>query len=188
MPVLLAPLETAIGTLVCGVLEGELVLLEFADPEANQGEGSSGARALAKIPDLGRQSEAGKLSIKGAIEEVHPLHEQTRIQLEAYFAGSRKTFELPFRLIGTEFQRRVWHELLRIPYGDTRTYGELARALGDPDCVRAVGMANGANRLAIVVPCHRVIGADGSLTGYAGGLWRKKRLLELEQGQTAMGL
>ncbi len=103
-------------------------------------------------------------------------------QLEAYFAGELKDFTLELRLKGTEFQRRVWEELRRIPYGETRTYGDLAHALGNPAASRAVGLANGRNPIGIIVPCHRVVGADGSLTGYGGGLDRKRRLLEFEKG------
>lgn len=101
-------------------------------------------------------------------------------QLAEYGAGARTAFDLPLAPEGTPFQRRVWELLLRIPFGSTTTYGALARELGDAKALRAVGRANGANTLAIVVPCHRVVGADGSLTGYAGGLPRKRALLEHE--------
>ncbi|MFB6788449.1 methylated-DNA--[protein]-cysteine S-methyltransferase [Streptomyces olivaceus] len=103
-------------------------------------------------------------------------------QLEAYFAGELKEFGLPLRLTGTPFQRTVWDQLRKIPYGETRTYGQLADALGNPAASRAVGLANGRNPIGIVVPCHRVIGASGGLTGYGGGLERKQRLLDLERG------
>ena len=103
-------------------------------------------------------------------------------QLEAYFQGTRTTFELPLAPRGTPFQLRVWAELQRIPHGATISYGELARRLGDPLLTRAVGTANGANPISIIIPCHRVIGADGSLTGYAGGLEIKRALLEREAG------
>ena len=102
-------------------------------------------------------------------------------QLGEYFAGRRHSFDLPLAPRGTEFQRRVWRALTGIPYGTTISYGELARRIGQPSASRAVGLANGANPLPIVVPCHRVIGADGSLTGYAGGLHRKRFLLALEE-------
>jgi methylated-DNA-[protein]-cysteine S-methyltransferase len=101
-------------------------------------------------------------------------------QLQAYFAGELTAFELPIQLRGTEFQRRVWASLQEIPYGETISYGELARWVGNPKASRAVGLANGRNPVAIVVPCHRVIGADGSLTGYGGGLERKVWLLKHE--------
>ncbi|NEA49944.1 methylated-DNA--[protein]-cysteine S-methyltransferase [Streptomyces sp. SID10815] len=103
-------------------------------------------------------------------------------QLESYFAGELKEFTLELSLAGTPFQRRVWDALRRIPYGETRSYGQLATALGAPGASRAVGLANGRNPVGIIVPCHRVVGADGSLTGYGGGLPRKKRLLDFETG------
>jgi len=102
-------------------------------------------------------------------------------QLKSYFAGQLTEFDLPLAPAGTEFQRRVWAGLRTIPYGETVSYGELARQLGSPSASRAVGLANGRNPIAIVVPCHRVIGSDGSLTGYGGGLDRKRFLLALER-------
>jgi len=101
-------------------------------------------------------------------------------QLKEYFAGRRRQFDLPLDLRGTDFQKRCWRELLKIPYGETRSYADIARAIGNPAAVRAVGLANGQNPIAIIVPCHRVIGSDGSLTGYGGGLETKRKLLELE--------
>ncbi len=109
-----------------------------------------------------------------------------RRQLTEYFAGERTSFDLPLRPQGAPFQRRVWDALLQIPYGETASYGELARELGHPTAARAVGAANGRNPIAIVVPCHRVIGADGSLIGYAGGLECKRALLDLEVGRAAL--
>ncbi|WP_257303492.1 methylated-DNA--[protein]-cysteine S-methyltransferase [Geothrix campi] len=103
-----------------------------------------------------------------------------REQLDSYAAGRRTGFEVPFRLHGSPFEQRVWAELQRIPFGETRSYGQLATVLGDPNLSRAVGRANGANPVSILVPCHRVIGAGGALTGYAGGLGMKERLLRLE--------
>ena len=102
-------------------------------------------------------------------------------QLEAYFAGERTDFDLELGLAGSEFQRRVWQALLTIPYGETRSYGQIAKQIGANGSARAVGLANGRNPIAIIVPCHRVIGATGSLTGYGGGLDRKRSLLELER-------
>lgn len=104
-------------------------------------------------------------------------------QLRSYFAGELKEFEIPLLLEGTEFQKRVWKSLQTIPYGETISYGELAKRIGDPKAVRAVGAANGQNPIPIIVPCHRVIGSNGSLTGFGGGLENKKKLLELESGQ-----
>ncbi len=103
-------------------------------------------------------------------------------QLEEYFAGDRQTFELDLSMAGNPFERRVWDELVEIPYGETASYGEIARRVGAPSAARAVGLANGRNPIAVIVPCHRVIGADGSLTGYGGGLERKRLLLDLESG------
>ncbi|MEW2624474.1 methylated-DNA--[protein]-cysteine S-methyltransferase [Streptomyces sp. NPDC048106] len=105
-----------------------------------------------------------------------------REQLAAYFAGELREFTVELNLRGTPFQRSVWEQLSRIPYGETRTYGQLADALGSPGASRAVGLANGRNPVGIIVPCHRVVGTDGSLTGYGGGLDRKRRLLDFERG------
>jgi methylated-DNA-[protein]-cysteine S-methyltransferase len=102
-------------------------------------------------------------------------------QLAEYFDGTRTAFDLPLDPIGTPFQRTVWRALVEIPYGETVTYGELAQRLGRPSAARAVGLANGRNPIGIIVPCHRVVGANGDLTGYGGGLERKRHLLDLEQ-------
>jgi methylated-DNA-[protein]-cysteine S-methyltransferase len=115
----------------------------------------------------------------GATETDWPFEAITE-QLDAYFAGELEDFALDLSPHGTPFQQRVWDELTKIPYGETMSYSELAQRLGNPNAVRAVGLANGRNPISIVVPCHRVIGADGSLTGYGGGLERKKWLLEHE--------
>jgi methylated-DNA-[protein]-cysteine S-methyltransferase len=114
--------------------------------------------------------------------DAHPVLRAAIDQLTAYFAGSLREFDLPLEMKGTDFQMRVWRLLREIPYGETRSYRDLAVALGNPRAVRAVGAANGANPLPIVIPCHRVIGANGSLVGYGGGLQLKKRLLEFERG------
>jgi methylated-DNA-[protein]-cysteine S-methyltransferase len=110
------------------------------------------------------------------------LLREARQQLRAYFAEELKVFALPLALQGTEFQMRVWNELLNIPYGETSSYGELAARLGQPNASRAVGLANGRNPISIIVPCHRVVGSNGSLTGYGGGLPRKRWLLDHERG------
>lgn len=109
-------------------------------------------------------------------------------QLYEYFAGDRKVFELPISQDGTEFQQTVWQQLLAIPFGQTISYQQLARRIHNPKSIRAVGTTNGKNRLAIIVPCHRVIGSNGTLTGYAGGLWRKRWLLEHERTDLFTGL
>jgi len=109
-------------------------------------------------------------------------------QLDAYFAGELREFDVSLRLVGTPFQQRVWNALLEIPYGETRSYGDIARRIHQPTASRAVGLANGRNPVAIIVPCHRVIGATGSLVGYGGGLDRKQKLLELERAQGTLSL
>ncbi|MDR1476532.1 MAG: methylated-DNA--[protein]-cysteine S-methyltransferase [Rickettsiales bacterium] len=109
-----------------------------------------------------------------------PLLREAESQLRAYFAERLKKFDLPLDPRGTEFQRKAWNALLEIPYGETRSYGEIAARIGNPKACRAVGMANNRNPISIIVPCHRVVGADGSLVGYGGGLGVKKFLLELE--------
>jgi methylated-DNA-[protein]-cysteine S-methyltransferase len=119
---------------------------------------------------------------KALLEELpSPTVEQTQKQLTEFFNGERRVFELSIYPLGTHFQRNVWEELGRIPYGSTRSYEDIARRLGDIKVIRAAATANGKNLIAIIVPCHRVIGKDGSLTGYSGGLWRKKWLLDFEQ-------
>jgi len=114
------------------------------------------------------------------LDPHHPLLLVTEDQLSEYFAGQRTQFDLPLKPRGTQFQMRVWQALREIPFGQTRSYMDLAKAIGSPEAIRAVGAANGKNPLSIIVPCHRVIGADGSLTGFAGGLQVKAALLALE--------
>ena len=114
-------------------------------------------------------------------ERSNPYIEKCVLQLDEYFNGKRKIFGLNLQPEGTDFQKRVWDELLKIPFGETRTYMEITKFLGDIKAIRAVANANGQNKISIIIPCHRVIGSDGSLTGYGGGLWRKKWLLEHEQ-------
>lgn len=115
----------------------------------------------------------------------HPMLAQAAQQLQEYFAGKRKSFSMPLDMRGTRFQKDVWQALQAIPFGETRTYGDLAKQLGNPAATRAVGAANGRNPVSIVVPCHRVIGASGKLTGFAGGLGVKAQLLGLEGGLKA---
>lgn len=142
----------------------------------------AGSKGLIAIQFRPEEIEAG-----GERNDGNAVLVETRRQLEAYFAGTLKVFDLPLDLQGTPFQVRVWRELERIPYGETRSYMQIASALGAEKAVRAVGAANGANPIPIVVPCHRVIGAGGKLVGYGGGLPLKKRLLTLE-GALAMDL
>ncbi len=120
------------------------------------------------------------------VKDSTPLIEETVSQLRAYFAGKLQTFDLPLDLRGTPFQKRVWAALLTIPYGQTRSYAEVARQVQAPDAVRAVGTANGSNPISIVVPCHRVINTGGKLGGYGGGLERKRALLDLEAGRASL--
>jgi methylated-DNA-[protein]-cysteine S-methyltransferase len=119
-------------------------------------------------------------------QNEHPILVQTERQLGEYFAGTRTAFDLPLDPVGTDFQRRVWRALLTIPYGQTRSYADIARQVGSPAAVRAVGAANGRNPISIITPCHRVIGSTGQLTGFAGGLETKAYLLNLESPQRGL--
>ena len=144
---------------------------------------------IAKI--IGDKNGISEISIldEGVISEIIPKEfEEVVLQLQDYFEGKRTNFDFKLNPKGTEFQQKVWKSLLEIPYGKTRTYLEQSKILGDVKAIRAVASANGKNPLWIVVPCHRVIGTDGSLTGYAGGLWRKKWLLEHENPTTQQSL
>jgi methylated-DNA-[protein]-cysteine S-methyltransferase len=145
--------------------------------------------SLSKLLNLGIAEENGaicrvlfgeKYKPDGFEKQESPLIKEAAKQLDEYFNKKRKVFDLPLALNGTDFQKRVWNELQNIPYGKTRSYGELAAITGNPKACRAVGMANNRNPVPVIIPCHRVIGHDGSLTGYAGGLELKRQLLELE--------
>jgi methylated-DNA-[protein]-cysteine S-methyltransferase len=130
---------------------------------------------------LWQTDRPGRVRLNIEAEDAkHPVLVETARQLDEYFAGKRKTFALELDFAGTPFQRKVWQALLTIPFGETRSYGQIARQIGNPDAVRAVGAANGRNPVAIVAPCHRVIGSTGKLTGFAGGLDVKAQLLALE--------
>jgi len=158
-------IETPLGTMLALADDAGLRLLEFVDRRG-----------------LERELVGLRRRLKCAIVPgSHPLLVQVAGELNDYFAGKRSTFDVPLAPVGSVFQLRVWAELGRIPPGRTRSYAQLALTLGIPKGPRAVGRANGSNMLAIVIPCHRVINADGSLCGYAGGLWRKQRLLEHER-------
>lgn len=162
-------IPTPLGPMVAAATDRALWLLEFAD-----------RRMLAT--QLARVARAsGGALVPGTSPPIAKLREE----LDEYFAGKRRRFTVPVITAGTEFQEKVWSELRRIPYGETRSYAELAAAVGRPTAVRAVGRANGDNRLAIVIPCHRVVGASGELTGYGGGVWRKRHLLLREAGEEA---
>ena len=136
--------------------------------------GDGGLSSLAFDGDAEGEERLARAPARGMLAD-------TRRQISEYFAGERTAFELPLSPGGTPFQQRVWRALAEVPYGETVSYGELAGALGAPGAARAVGLANGRNPIPIVVPCHRIVGADGRLTGYGGGLERKRALLELEQ-------
>lgn len=138
-------------------------------------------------PDLARQLVSLEKLLDGKIipgTNTHLLNLQ--LQLDQYFNKERKRFDLPLVFAGTDFQKKVWKQLLMIPYGKTENYMAITRQLGDAKAIRAVAGANGANKMAILVPCHRVIGSDGKLVGYAGGLWRKKWLLDHESNQETL--
>ena len=133
------------------------------------------------VEDNGEKLISIQLCEKAERDNMSALTEKAIMQIKEYFSGIRKSFDLPLELNGTEFQKKVWNELCNIPYGETRSYKDIAEKIGNPKAVRAVGGANNKNKLMIVVPCHRVIGANGSLTGYAGGVKAKARLIELEK-------
>ncbi len=141
-------------------------------------------RGLAAV--LWENDPPGRVRLAPLVENpAHPVLLETERQLSEYFAGSRTTFSLVFDPVGTDFQKSVWSALSTIPFGETRSYAQIARQVGRPKAVRAVGAANGKNPLSIVVPCHRVIGTNGKLTGFAGGLEVKGWLLNFEQGVSA---
>ena len=169
-PLALSRFETPVGPMVCAAVEAGVCLLEFSGRRALPNE----LRDLQELLDrpLGQEDQAhpGQHWL-GALER----------ELAAYFAGSLRKFTIPLVTPGTEFERRVWQELLAIPYAQTRSYGQMAVAVNAPGGARAVGRANGRNRIAIVIPCHRVIEAGGGLRGYGGGLERKRYLLDLER-------
>lgn len=163
----LAPLPTPLGPMLLGAAAGKLCLAEFAD----QGPG----RLEAQLQRVRRSLDAALVPGRA------PPIERAAEQLAEYFAGFRQRFELPLLTAGTALQRAVWEALQRIPYGATWSYAQVAAAIDRPRAARPVGRAVGANPVAIVIPCHRVVGSGGALTGYGGGLWRKRRLLDLER-------
>lgn len=163
--IIITKIETELGIMIAGAVDDGVCLLEFSDRRMLNTE----------YKDLERY-------LKTSIIEGENRHfAATRKQLAEYFEGSRKEFAVPLVMPGTPFQRDVWKELLKIPYGTTRSYYQQSVALGIPESIRAVANANGMNRISIIIPCHRVIGSDGRLTGYGGGLKRKKWLLDHEK-------
>ena len=164
-------LTSPLGPIVAGATPAGVCLVEFADRRGLKGQAASLARAT------------GLAVVPGSNEHL----ERLATELGEYFRGQRRHFEIPLERPGTEFQRAVWDALLDIPYGGTCSYEDIARAIGRPGAQRAVGRANGQNRISILIPCHRVVQKDGGLRGYGGGLWRKQRLLDIERGQRAAG-
>lgn len=163
-PARLHGISTPLGDMVAVADHQSLRLLVFGDSPTLD------ARVRALGDELGAPVEPGQ----------SPILDQLAEELGAYFAGCAAPITTPLGPLGTPFQQRAWRELVRIPHGQTRSYGQIARALGDAGAVRAAGRANALNPIAILIPCHRVVAGNGSLCGYAGGLWRKQRLLELE--------
>jgi O-6-methylguanine DNA methyltransferase len=162
-PVTLREIDTPIGPMMLGATDDALVLADFSE------------RRMMPVQLATTRRRIGPTS-----EGSTPLLDRAERQLREYLAGERADFDLPIQLPGSPFQERVWTELLRIPYGQTISYGEMARRVGVPAASRAVGRANGSNRLAVIVPCHRVVAAGGALGGYGGGLPAKRFLLDLE--------
>jgi len=166
----LAWLDTPVGLLLAGATDAAVCFLEFTERE----------RLESQLARLRREVSATLAVAENA------LLRQMRQELAEYFAGTRREFTLPLSYRGTPFQERVWSALREIPYGKTISYQQLATQLGCRDAVRAVGGANGLNRIAIIVPCHRVVNSNGALGGYGGGLWRKQHLLHLERGDALL--
>jgi AraC family transcriptional regulator of adaptative response/methylated-DNA-[protein]-cysteine methyltransferase len=160
-------IETPLGTMIAAATGRGVCMLEYADSRHLESESRQLAAAFGVAPAEGKNPHLDTLCR----------------QLDEYFAGERREFDIPLDPVGTPFQKEVWEALRRIPYGRTITYGRQAAIIGRPSATRAVANANGRNKISIVLPCHRVIGADGSLTGYGGGMERKKKLLELEGRQ-----
>jgi len=157
--------KTNYGELIIGSYDGKLCMADFR------------YRKMRKTVD----DKIRKNINAGFIEQDDEILQKTKVQLDEYFNLKRKAFELPLLMVGTDFQKSVWEALLKVPYGTTSTYLQLAKEIGNEKAVRAVANANGANAIGIIIPCHRIIGTNGKLTGYAGGVPLKKRLLELEQ-------
>ena len=159
--------KTKIGELILGSFEGKLCLLDF------------NYRKMRNAVD----NRIKKGLNADFIEEDSEIIEKTRTELDEYFKENRREFDVPIQMVGTDFQKSVWNALLKVAYGTTSTYLQLAKDINNGKAVRAVAGANGANAIAIIIPCHRIIGSSGELVGYAGGLPTKKRLLTLEQKQ-----
>lgn len=163
--IILKKFETPLGKMIAGSFQNKLCLLEFEDRY------TINKIKLKKKIDYDAEYKFG----------TNKVLEETEKQITDYFSGKLERFSIPLSFKGSNFQLKVWEELVKIPYGETCSYNDIAKSIGNNKSVRAVGSANGANNLAIIVPCHRVIGSDGNLHGYGGGLWRKKKLLSLER-------
>ena len=163
---ILATIETPLGPMVAAAVDAGICLLEYTDPRRLEAQIAGLKRSVAPDVETGDHRHLASL----------------RRELAGYFARTLETFTVPLVAPGTPFEERVWQALKGIPYGETRSYIEIARRVGSPEGQRAVGRANGLNRIAIVIPCHRVVNHGGGLGGYGGGLWRKERLLDLERG------
>jgi AraC family transcriptional regulator of adaptative response/methylated-DNA-[protein]-cysteine methyltransferase len=177
-------LESPVGPLIAAANDEAVCLLEFTDRLRLETQ----LRALQRNYAGAIHRDVGNADLVGNTDRpiqsgTNHWLEALRVQLQEYFAGQRQRFDLPLSYRGTVFQEKVWSTLLTIGYGETWSYRQLAERIGDPAATRAVGTANGMNRIAIVIPCHRVINANGELGGYGGGLWRKRILLDLEKGQ-----
>ena len=158
-------IETDLGMMIAAATDKGICMFEFADY---------------KLLELELRQLAAEFK-SPLIHGDNPHFNTLKEQIEQYFKGERKEFDIPLDLVGTEFQKQVWLSLLQIPYGCTTNYAKQAELIGKPSSVRAVANANGKNKISIILPCHRIIGADGTLTGYGGGIWRKKKLLEFEK-------
>jgi len=158
-------ISTPLGPMLAGATEKYLCLLEFEDREILE-------KQLQRLQNY----YAGTV-----VQDSNGITKQTEAELNEYFTGERKEFTVPLEVTGSEFQKKVWEQLMDIPYGSTRSYKEQAASIGNLKAIRAVATANGSSHIAIIIPCHRVIGSNGSLTGYSGGLWRKRYLLKLER-------
>lgn len=200
-------LETELGMMIAAATEKGICLLEFADCQRFNRKLQSLESAFKARIDLdnnphwnapGRQQSQTwphdlsyttlQEAVNGQQDSTTPHNASCKLHLDAlkrqlaeYFKGERREFDISLDLVGTEFQKMVWLSLLQVPYGHTISYAEQAKLIGRPTAVRAVANTNGQNRVAIILPCHRVIGSNGTLTGYGGGLWRKEKLLELEK-------
>ena len=160
--------KSKIGELIMGSFEEKLCLLDFK------------YRRMRKTVD----SRIKKGLNADYIEQDNRILQETKNQFDEYLSGERREFDIPVLMVGSDFQKNVWKALMKVPYGTTATYLQLAKSIGNENAARAVAAANGANAIAIIIPCHRIIGSDGELVGYGGGLPVKKRLLKLEQSKS----